>query len=106
MTNVRIKQRESGTVLANGPLGWGIMPFEGNFYVRKKYLKTDGFRPNFFPGLCIYKFLYVWMDLHLEEGKRISNIAWMYWLPNPLFPFIWFRVGLPRLHSEIDVEEY
>ena len=106
MTNVRIKHRESGTVLADGPLGWGIMPFEGNLYVRKKYLKTDGFRPNFFPGLCIYKFLYVWMDLHLEEGKRISNIAWMYWLPNPLFPFIWFRVGLPRLHPEIDVEEY
>ena len=30
MSNVRIKHRESGTVLADGPLGWGITPFEGN----------------------------------------------------------------------------
>ncbi|MDH3614886.1 MAG: hypothetical protein OEQ90_00280 [Gammaproteobacteria bacterium] len=106
MTNVRIKHSESGTVLAEGPVGWGITPFEGNFYIRKKYLKTDGFRANYFPGLCLYKFLYVWMDLHLGEGKRVHNIAWMYWLPNPLFPFIWFRVALPRTHPEIDIEEY
>jgi uncharacterized protein (DUF427 family) len=106
MSNVRIKHRESGTVLADGPLGWGITPFEGNYYIRKQHLKTDGFRPNYFPGLCIYKFLYVWMDLHLGAGKRIHNIAWMYWLPNPLFPFIWFRVALPRAHPEIEIEEY
>jgi hypothetical protein len=30
----------------------------------------------------------------------------MYWLPNPLFPFIWFRVALPRSHPEIEVVEY
>ncbi len=106
MTSVRIRHSATGTVLADGPLGWGITPFEGNFYIRKKYLKTDGFRANYFPGLCLYKFLYVWMDLHLGEGKRIHNIAWMYWLPNPLFPFIWFRVGLPRTHPEIEIEEY
>lgn len=106
MSNVRIKHRESGTLLADGPLGWGITPFEGNYYISKKHLKTGGFRPNYFPGLCIYKFLYVWMDLHLEEGTRVHNIAWMYWLPNPLFPFIWFRVALPRAHPEIEIEEY
>jgi len=106
MTNVRITHRDTGTLLADGPIGWGITPFEGNLYVRKKYLKTDGFRPNYFPGLCLYKFLYVWMDLHLGKGHRIDNIAWMYWLPNPLFPFIWFRVALPRVHAELEVEEY
>lgn len=106
MTNVRIRHRDSDTVLAEGPLGWGITPFEGNLYIRKKHLKTDGFRVNFFPGLCVYKFLYVWMDLHLGDAKRIHNLAWMYWLPNPLFPFIWFRVGIPRGHPEIEIEEY
>jgi uncharacterized protein (DUF427 family) len=106
MTNVRIKHKESGTVLADGPLGWGITPFEGNFYISRKFLKTDRIRANYVPGLCPYKFLYVWMDLHLEEGRRIRNLAWMYWLPNPLLPFIWFRVALPRAHPEIEVEEY
>jgi uncharacterized protein (DUF427 family) len=106
VTNVRIKHRETGTVLADGPLGWGITPFEGNFYIRRKYLKTDRIRANYVPGLCPYKFLYVWMDLHLEEGRRIRNLAWMYWLPNPILPFIWFRVALPRAHREITFEEY
>jgi len=106
VSNVRIKHSATGMVLADGPIGWGITPFEGNYYIRKKYLKTDGFRPNYFPGLCIYKFLYVWMDLRLGSGAQVRNLAWMYWLPNPLFPFIWFRVALPRTHPEIEIEEY
>jgi uncharacterized protein (DUF427 family) len=106
MTNVRIRHRATGTILADGPLGWGITAFEGNFYVRKKYLQTDGFKINFLPGLCVYKFLYVWMDLRLSEKRRIRSLAWMYWLPNPLLPFIWFRVALPRRHPEIEFEEY
>jgi len=106
MTRVRIRHRQTGTVLADGPVGWGITPFEGNYYVRKKFLKTEGFRVNYLPGLCFYKFLYVWMDLHLDDGGRIRNLAWMYWLPNPLFPFIWFRIALPRSHAEIEIEEY
>jgi hypothetical protein len=71
-------------------------PSEGNYYIRKKYLKTDQMRVNYLPGLCIYKFLYTWMDLHLGDGTRVRSLRWMYWLPNPLFPFIWFRVALPR----------
>jgi uncharacterized protein (DUF427 family) len=106
MTQVRIKHRETGLLLADGPLGWEITRFEGNFYISRKYLKTDRFRQNFMPGLCIYKFLYVWMDLHFDDGRRIRNLGWMYWLPNPLLPFIWFRVALPGTHPELEFEEY
>ena len=103
---VRITHRGSNTVLADGPLGWGITPFEGNLYIRKKFLATDRFKVNFLPGLCIYKFLYVWMDLRLSKEINIRSLAWMYWLPNPLLPFIWFRVAVPRTHPELDIEEY
>jgi uncharacterized protein (DUF427 family) len=106
MSNVRILHRGSGTLLAEGPVGWGITPFEGNYYIRRKYLRTEQIRANYLPGLCIYKFLYVWMDFHLGDGERINNLAWMYWLPNPLLPFIWFRVALPRRHPDIRIEEY
>lgn len=106
MNHVRIRHRDSGTLLAEGPIGWAITPFEGNLYIRKKHLKTNGFKVNYLPGLCVYKFLYVWMDLHLSNGTRIQNLAWMYWLPNPLFPFIWFRVAIPRQNPEIEIEEY
>jgi hypothetical protein len=86
LTQVRITYRPTGEVLAEGPLGWGITPFEGNYYV--------------------YKFLFVWMDLHHGEGGRVRNLGWLYWLPNPLLPFIWFRVALPGQHPELDVARY
>ncbi|MFQ5701987.1 MAG: peptide-methionine (R)-S-oxide reductase MsrB [Acidobacteriota bacterium] len=103
-TIVRITHKGTGELLAEGPRGWGIVPFEGNFYIRRKYLRTDGFRPNFIPGFCPYKFFYVWMDLHLKEGGTIHSLGWFYWLANPLLPFIWFRVGLPSVHGELIVE--
>lgn len=92
--------------MAEGPVGWGITPFEGNFYISRKYLKTNRMRQNYIPGLCVYKFLFVWMDLHLADGQKVRNIGWKYWLPNPLLPFIWFRVALPGAHPEIMIEEY
>ena len=108
MTNKRVRIRFSDTeeIIADGPIGWGITPFEGNYYIRRKYLKTDGFRVNYIPGLCIYKFLYVWLDLHLRSGEICKSLGWLYWLPNPLFPFIWYRVGLPAAHPALHVEEY
>ena len=104
--HVRIIHRPTGTKLAEGPLGWGITPFEGNLYISRKYLLIDGFKPNFIPGICPYKFLYVWLDLELENGDKVKNLGWLYWLPNPLFPFVWYRVGVPRYHPELLVEEF
>jgi len=103
-TTVRITHRPSGTVLAEGPLGWGITPFEGNYYVGRKYRKAGVFKPNYVPGVCVYKFLYVWMDLLLPDGVVEKGIGWMYWLPNPLFPFIWYRVALPGGHPDLSIE--
>jgi uncharacterized protein (DUF427 family) len=57
------------------------------------------------PGLCPYKFLYVWMDFSWG-GRATRNLGWLYWLPNPLLPFIWFRVAVPRDHPELHVEIY
>jgi hypothetical protein len=103
---VRVTHEPTKTVLAEGPLGWGITPFEGNLYIRKKYLKTAAIRLNFIPGLCIYKFLYMWMDLRVPGTQPSSFIGWKYVLPNPLLPFIWFRTALPRSHPELRVEEF
>ncbi len=93
-------------LLAEGPLGWGITPFEGNYYIRGKYLKTDRFKVTYIPGLCVFKFFYVWLDLRIGESERVRKLGWRYWLPNPLLPFIWFRVAVPGSHPEISVEEF
>ena len=100
---VRITHQPSGEIIVEGPLGWGITSFEGNYYIRRKYLKTAGFKVNYIPGLCIYKFLYVWLTFSWHEGKS-RNLGWLYWLPNPLFPFIWYRVAVPGNHPELCIE--
>lgn len=103
---IRISHKRTGEVIAEGPKGFrGITPFEGNYYIRRRYLKTTGFKLNWVPGLCIYKFLYVWLDLHLEDGTRERFLGWMYWLPNPLFPFIAFRPAVPRSSPALEIEE-
>ena len=100
---IRITHRPSGELIAEGPRGWGITPFEGNYYIGRRHLKTSGFKTNYIPGLCIYKFFYVWMDFQWP-GDRSTNLGWLYWLPNPLFPFIWFRVAVPGEHPDLQVE--
>ena len=102
--NVRVIHRPTGTLIAEGPIGWGIMPFEGNYYIASRYLKAT-FQPNFIPGFCIYKFFYVWMDLVLPGGDRERGLGWLYWLPNPLFPFIWYRVAVQASDPAIQIEE-
>ena len=100
---IKIIHVPSGEVVAQGPLGWGITPFEGNLSIRHRYLRTENFKVNYLPGICIHKFLYAGVDFVWMGGKT-KNIGWIYWLPNPLFPFIWFRVAVPRQHSDLRVE--
>jgi len=100
---IRITHIPSGQIVAEGPRGWGITPFEGNLYIRRRHLKTHSFKVNFLPGFCLYKFLYVWLDFSWRDGTS-RNLGWMYWLPNPLLPFIWFRVAVPRHHPDLHVE--
>src|SRR5260370_5307592 len=69
--SIRITHRSSGEIIPDEPLGcWGITPFEGNLYISRKCLKTGCLRPNWLPRLCIYKFLYVSLDLRLTNGAR------------------------------------
>jgi len=56
------------------------------------------------PGFCIYKFFYIWLNLKLKNGFQEGLIAWMYVLPNPLMPFIWFRIALPQSHPALAIQ--
>ncbi len=100
---IQIFHRPSKTLLAQGKLGWDITPFEGNYYVRKKCLNGAPFKLSAIPGLCIYKFIYLWMDLQLPDQPNARFLAWKYVIPNPLFPFIWFRTAIYGTHPDIEV---
>ncbi|MFT4737447.1 MAG: hypothetical protein ACI8QD_002925 [Cyclobacteriaceae bacterium] len=99
--NIEIRHKPSGELIAHGPKGWGIFPFEGNYYIGRKYLKTDGFKFSGIPGICPYKFVYFWYHFAATSGDNTPMLGWVYWLPNPLFPFIAFRVAVPAKHPDI-----
>ena len=102
---LRIVHRQTGTLVAEGAIGWEITPFEGNYYIGSRALREGKFTPTFIPGFCIYKFLYTWLNFELPNGNRERNLGWFYWLPNPLLPFIWFRVAVPNDHPALVFEQ-
>ncbi len=101
MKHVRYRHKGTGMLLAEGPLGWSTTPIEGNFCIARKYLKTDRFRTNYVPGVCIYQFLYAWMTLQLDDGKQVHSPGWLYSLPNPLLQFIWIRNSRSYQHVAV-----
>ena len=103
-TRIQILHRPSQTLLAEGNKGWDITSFEGNYYVRKKCLSPDLFKLTPIPGLCIYKFIYLWMDIKIPGRENARFLAWKYVIPNPLFPFIWFRAAIYGSHPDIEIK--
>ncbi|MEM9387517.1 MAG: hypothetical protein AAGA68_20850 [Pseudomonadota bacterium] len=101
---MKIIHKRTNTLIAEGKRGWAITPFEGNFYISRAALRTGRFKINFMPGFCVYKLLFVWLDFHAQDGENDKNLGWLYWLANPLMPFIWFRVAVPANHPEILIE--
>ncbi len=100
---IRIEYVATGEVIAEGWRGFQITPFEGNYYISKSALKTVGMRTNYVPGICIYKFIFVWLDFYDHAGNLEKFLGWRYVLPNPLLPFIWFRVAVPANDPRIKV---
>jgi hypothetical protein len=102
---IRILHQDSGDLIAEGPLGWrGILSFEGNFYISRWCLKTQGFKKNWVPGFCFYKFFYVWLDFRASDGSKEPFLGWLYWLPNPMFFFIAFRTAVPMSSPALRIE--
>jgi hypothetical protein len=102
---IRITYTPTGETIAEGPVGlFGITPFEGNYYISRRCLRTEGFKPNWIPGFCIYKFLYVWLDFAARNGRKERSLGWLYWLPNPLLAFIAFRPAVPGSSPVLRIE--
>lgn len=44
-------------------------------------------------------------SLIIPRQEILMNLAWLYWFPNPLFPFIWFRIVISCDHPDLLIEE-
>lgn len=101
----QLVHKPSETVIAEGTSKDGLKSFEGNYYIKTKYFKPDLMKTNYIPGLCFYKFIYVWMDLILPGGKKLKNVGWKYILPNPIFYIVIGRIGIPQNHPELSITQ-
>jgi len=104
MNRFEIIHNGSGLILAEGAIS-ELKTLEGNFYIKSSLFKEGVMRINYLPGLCIYKFIYLWVDLVLPNEKRVRNIGWKYILPNPLFFTIIGRIGIPMNHPELLIKK-
>ncbi len=102
---IKIVHKPSGEVIAEGEKGWNLFAFEGNYYIGRESLKTSGFRFTGIPGICRYKFIYFWYHFKARDGSTSPMLGWKYWLPNPVFPFIAFRIAVPMQHPDVLIEE-
>lgn len=102
---IQVKHIPSGEVIAAGEKGWGLFAFEGNLYISEKNLKSRSFKFSGIPGFCPYKFLYFWYHFRPENADGTKMLGWKYWLPNPIFPFIAFRIAVPMRHPDIHISE-
>ncbi|GAB4348695.1 MAG: hypothetical protein Kow0073_01690 [Immundisolibacter sp.] len=102
----RIRHIPSGLTLAEGRRGWDITAFDGAYYIRRTCLRAGRWRLTPWPGLCPYKFFYLWLDWLLPDGQCERALGWRYVLPNPLLPFIAFRVAVPQHHPALEVIQH
>lgn len=101
---LQIRHEPTGVIIAAGPSGWGITAFEGNYYISRKYLREGRFCVDYIPGLCVYKGLYIGLNYIAPDQSVSRHMGWTYWLPNPLFPFIIFRIAVPAHHPLLRIE--
>ena len=102
---ITIIHRESGAVLTQEPRGWSITPSEGNYYVKEKYLARQYFSNSAIPGLCIHKGIYHRVTLNPPNIKPEGLATWRYVMPNPLFPFIAFSMGISGHPPALDYRQ-
>ena len=72
---IKIIHAPSGELIAAGTKGWQIFPFEGNYYISSKSLRSEGFKFTGIPGICPYKFLYFWYHFKSQDGQQSRMLA-------------------------------
>jgi uncharacterized protein (DUF427 family) len=75
---VVIKERESGTVLAEGEPGASAIEYEGNLYFDPSAVATDALRVTSRTYTCPVKGTCNWVDFVAADGRTVPDVAWVY----------------------------
>jgi uncharacterized protein (DUF427 family) len=75
---VAIKERESGTVLAEAEPGTSVIEYEGNLYFDPSAVARDALRVTNRTYTCPVKGTCNWVDFVAPDGRTVPDVAWVY----------------------------
>jgi uncharacterized protein (DUF427 family) len=87
-----VKERSSGSIIAQGVENQNVRLFEGNLYFAPDAVNMDHLRVTERIYTCPYKGQCFWIDLEAESG-RATNIGWVYRNPKAGYEFIKDQIG-------------
>ncbi len=91
--SVTIRERESGTALAESEVGPSLAKYEGNWYFDPATVKADVLRVTERTYTCPIKGTCNWVDFIAPDGRTVRDVAWLYPKVNPGHELIQGRYG-------------
>jgi uncharacterized protein (DUF427 family) len=88
-----IKECESGSVLAEGEPGLGVIEYEGNLYFDPSAVDNKNLRVTSRTYTCSAKGTCNWVDFVAPDGRTVADIAWVYPQTKPGHEAIQGRYG-------------
>jgi uncharacterized protein (DUF427 family) len=75
---VTIRERESGAKLAEADVGPSLIKYEGNWYYDVSEVQGGVLEVTARTYTCPYKGTCNWVDFIGPDGRRVSDVAWVY----------------------------
>jgi uncharacterized protein (DUF427 family) len=90
---VIIREKNSGTPLAEAEVGRGVLTYEGNLYYDPGLVNHQVLRVSDRTYTCPYKGTCHWVDFVDPEGQLVRDVAWVYANPKAGHEVIKDRFG-------------
>jgi uncharacterized protein (DUF427 family) len=75
---VTIREKDSGTVLADAEVGPGLAKYEGNWYFDPSAVRADLLKVTERTYTCPIKGTCNWVDYVGPDGVTVQDVAWFY----------------------------
>jgi uncharacterized protein (DUF427 family) len=91
--SITIREKNSGTPLAEADEGPSLAKYEGNWYFDPTAVRSDLLRVTERTYTCPYKGTCNWVDYVGSDGATVKDVAWIYPEVNPGHELIRGRYG-------------
>jgi uncharacterized protein (DUF427 family) len=76
--SITIREKDSGTILAQGEEGPSLAKYEGNWYFDPAAIRSEVLRVTERTYTCPYKGTCNWVDYVGPDGVTVQDVAWVY----------------------------